>query len=96
MAGPCPRHTPNNTILIPNRIDQKTFQPAKDVNERSQIKKKLGISENDVVLISVGSCTEIKNHSDVIIALAELIKDIQNICYIHIGEGPLQKREKLP
>ena len=35
-----------------------------------------------------------KNHDDVIIALSELIKEIKNICYIHIGDGPLQKKEK--
>jgi len=84
----------NNTILVPNWIEQSYFLPARDENERNQIKIKLGISLNDKVIVSVGSCTEIKNHDDVIIALSELIKEIKNICYIHIGDGPLQKKEK--
>ena len=84
----------NNTILIPNWIDQRNFLPARDENERNQIKINLGISLTDKVIVSVGSCTEIKNHDDVIITLSELIKEIKNICYIHIGDGALQKKEK--
>ena len=84
----------NNTILIPNWIDEKNFLPAGDENERNQIKIKLGISLTDKVIVSVGSCNVMKNHDDIIIALSELIKEIKNIYYIHVGDGPLQKKEK--
>ena len=84
----------NNTILIPNWIDQRNFLPARDENERNQVKINLGISLTDKVIVSVGSCNEVKNHHDIIIALSELIKKIKTIYYIHLGDGPLQKKEK--
>ena len=84
----------NNTILIPNWIDEKNFLPAGDENERNQIKIKLGISLTDKVIVSLGSCNVMKNHHDIIIALSELIKEIKNIYYIHVGDGPLQGKEK--
>ena len=84
----------NNTILIPNWINQRNFLPPKDENERNQMRIKLGISRTDRVIVSVGSCTDVKNHNDIIIALAELIKKTKNIFYIHVGDGPLQKKEK--
>lgn len=84
----------NNTFLIPNWISSNNFLPARHENERNQIKVKLGISLTDKVIISVGSCTYVKNHNDIIIALSELIKKIKNIYYIHLGDGPLQNQEK--
>jgi glycosyltransferase involved in cell wall biosynthesis len=84
----------NSTILIPNWIDPKRIFPAKDVGERAEAKSQMGVLKETMVIVSVGSCTSVKNHADIIIAFANLSKDLENIYYIHVGTGPLEEREK--
>ncbi|MCK4554005.1 glycosyltransferase [Candidatus Parcubacteria bacterium] len=84
----------NNSILIPNWVNEAKFLPAQSRNEVEQIREKLRIPPNDTVVISVGSCTDVKNHDDIITACADLCKKIKNIAYIHVGDGPLIKQEK--
>jgi glycosyltransferase involved in cell wall biosynthesis len=84
----------NNSILIPNWGNEAKFLPAQSRKEVEQIRGKLRISPDDTVVISVGSCTEVKNHGDIITACADLSKKITNISYIHVGGGPLLQHEK--
>ena len=56
-----------------------------DINEK---RKSLGISENDIMLLSVGELSERKNHEAVIRALAGI--DNAEIKYFVAGQGGLQ------
>lgn len=56
-----------------------------DINEK---RKSLGISENEIMLLSVGELSERKNHEAVIRALAEI--DNAEIKYFVAGQGGLQ------
>ncbi len=77
----------NSTILIKNWIDDLNLKPARDISEKLNVRKNWGLSEDQIVIISVGNCSEIKNHSDIIRAIAELAPHDKNIIYLHIGEG---------
>ncbi len=85
----------NKTILIPNWVDQNQFAPVRDEAEYRKLKEELGISSKDIVIVSVGSCTEVKKHDAIITAMAEIFKETKNLIYLHIGEGPLQEHEKI-
>ncbi len=45
------------------------------------------ISPEKIVIISIGNCSEVKNHADIIKALAKLVKQEKSIIYLHVGEG---------
>ncbi|UMB54362.1 glycosyltransferase family 4 protein [Lutibacter sp. A64] len=76
----------NNTTLINNWYGNNRFYPAK-VGEKNLVRKKLGIAEDTLVLISVGGCSHIKRHSDIIRALPQIIEKYPNTVYLHLGEG---------
>jgi glycosyltransferase involved in cell wall biosynthesis len=58
---------------------------------RSQVKAKLGIDENDLVIGTVGRLSEEKGHKYLIEAFAKLIKDYPNARLLIVGEGELRK-----
>lgn len=84
----------NDSILIPNWGNEAQFYPARNRGEVEHIRKSLGVSSRDIVIISVGSCTDVKNHDDIIRACAELYETTKNITYVHVGDGMLLQEEK--
>lgn len=76
----------NNTIQIDNWYDSNRFFPA-EKHEKLILRKKMGISEDTFVIVSVGSCSPIKRHSDILKALAIIIKSLPNCLYLHLGDG---------
>jgi len=83
----------NNTLLIPNWIEPKRFLPARHNDERNKLRAKFSISPSDMVVVSVGSCSEVKNHKAIIVAVAELQRSLKNITYLHVGDGPMLQEE---
>lgn len=74
-------------ILIPGvGIDLDKFQ--KKEPTRQEIRKKLGIPEGKIILMSVGELSKRKNHMVVIEALAQLKE--YDILYVICGDGPLK------
>ncbi|MDI1256584.1 MAG: glycosyltransferase [Flavobacterium sp.] len=74
-------------VLITNGVAiPKSFS----VQEKSALKQQLGIHENDIVIGSVGrmSSDAHKRFSDLIKAVAMLVKKSLNIKLILVGEGP--------
>lgn len=70
------------TVYIPGvGIDTEKFAP--NETKRVKIRKELGISDDKVMLLSVGELNNNKNHSSVIKA----IKGIPNITYVIVGKG---------
>ena len=89
------RYYHNETIKIYNWYGSSRFYPAQP-NEKQAIREKLNIPQDALVLISVGGCSSIKRHTDVIKSLPEILKDYPNTIYLHLGEGvSLQKEIEL-
>jgi len=84
----------NPTIKIYNWIDEKKFYPLSSNDEKKVLRKKLGISEDKFVLISVGTCNDVKRHYIIIDALNKIIKKASNLVYLHLGIGELLNDEK--
>lgn len=56
-----------------------------------EVRKKFGIKENDILLVSIGELTKRKNHKTVIRAMAQL--ENSNVHYIIVGSG--EKKQEL-
>lgn len=67
-------------------LDLKKYDTESD---RQKLRKSLGVSENDFLLMSVGELSKRKNHKAVIKAISEL--NNSHIRYIICGKGPLKK-----
>lgn len=76
----------NNTTKIYNWYGSTRFYPALP-NEKQEIREILNIPQDSLVIISVGGCSPIKRHTDIIKALPEIIKVLPNTIYLHLGEG---------
>lgn len=82
----------NPSTKINNWYNPKRFYGFTD-SERSEAKKELNIPNDVFVIISVGGCAPIKNHHDVLRAIA-LSKGKLNILYLHLGKGKTECEEK--
>jgi glycosyltransferase involved in cell wall biosynthesis len=83
----------NPTLIIKNWIDENYFRPPLDIEEKESMRKKVGIPNDKIIIVSVGNCSEVKNHSDILRAMNELIKWRKDIFYIHAGKGELEDKE---
>lgn len=81
----------NKTVKIYNWYGSD-FSPATE-DEKRAIKLKLNISIEQYVIISIGGCSKIKNHHDIIRCLS-LLPYNMNYLYIHIGTGITEKDER--
>ena len=86
-------HYHNLTTLIYNWYGSNRFFPAKE-EEKEEVRKQLDITPNALVLISVGGCSTIKRHTDIIKALPEIIQKHPDAVYLHLGDGKTLKEEK--
>lgn len=76
----------NKTTKVYNWYGNNRFYPAK-TDEKNVFRKELGIAEDALVLISIGGCSDIKRHTEIIKALPLIIEKKPEILYIHLGEG---------
>lgn len=83
----------NNTKRIYNWYGNKRYFEA-SIEEKNSTKSKLGIPYVDLVIISVGGCSDIKRHSDIIKALPLVLKKNPNSIYLHLGKGDIESEEK--
>jgi len=83
----------NKTVKIYNWYNNKNFYPASSA-EKEFVRNQLNIPHDAFVVISVGGCSKIKRHEDVILAVSEVKKIIPNILYLHLGEGNTTIEEK--
>ncbi len=84
----------NNTIVLANAIDDKKFAPV-DLKTKMILREQLNLSEEKFYFILVGSCLSVKRHDIVLRALAKLVSEynLKNVELIHLGNGPLLKKE---
>jgi len=82
----------NKTTKIYNWYGSNRFYPAIP-GEKKAIREDLNISQDTLVLISIGGCSLIKNHSEIIKALSIILKKKPNCLYLHLGKGELESEE---
>jgi len=82
----------NPSIKINNWFDKERFYPAKEYTEKQVLRKQLNIAGDKFVIVSTGSCSHVKNHHDIIKALA-LVKNEVNCLYLHLGQGGTEQEE---
>lgn len=81
------------TTLVYNWYGNKRFYPA-TAEEKKQARGELNISQDSLVIISVGGCSSIKRHHDVIKAMSEIIGKYPDVVYLHLGQGNTLEEEK--
>lgn len=80
------------TRYVPNWYEDTRFTPA-TVAERRQARADFGIPPDRTVIITVGNCSEIKNHESLLHALAMLPLENRPI-YLHVGNENVAKSER--
>lgn len=80
-----------NFYLVPNGIDISKFLFTEE--KRDEIRKTLGISEEEVVYGNVGRLAEAKNQAFLIDVFSEISKEKKNSRLIIVGDGP--EKEKI-
>ena len=83
----------NKTKKIYNWYSHNRFYPAIE-NEKKKFRLELNIPQDNLVLISIGSCNPIKSHSDIIKAIPIVFNYFQKLTYLHIGNGKSEIQEK--
>jgi glycosyltransferase involved in cell wall biosynthesis len=83
----------NPSTVVNNWVDAGVFTPL-EAEKRSEIRRGLGLPQDAVLLISVGSCTELKRHALIIDAVERLHGEGLSIGYVHVGSGSLEKAER--
>ena len=79
-------------IVVPNGVDVGKFNIEISSDERSKIRKELGLGERDTALITTSRLVIKNGVGDVIQALANLP---ENIKFVIIGEGYLEEKLRL-
>lgn len=83
----------NDTIKVYNWYGSNRFFPAPE-QEKAKMRKELNIPQHCPVIISVGGCSPVKRHTDIIKAMPELLKTFPELIYLHLGEGISSAEEK--
>lgn len=82
----------NKSFKIFNWYSKKRFYPG-SIDEKKLFRKELNINDSTLVLISIGGCSEIKQHSEILKGLPELIAMYKDVLYLHLGTGNCEKKE---
>jgi glycosyltransferase involved in cell wall biosynthesis len=86
----------NNCILVRNWTDIETFHPPSK-EERHRARELYGLQTNDFVLVSIGSCSTVKNHLATFTAVESLnnLLDGRKVILLHVGKGPMLEEEQM-
>jgi glycosyltransferase involved in cell wall biosynthesis len=86
-------HYHNKTWKIYNWYGYTRFFPAMN-GEKKRNREELGIPTDALVIISIGGCSFIKRHEDIIKALPLIAKQYPSVQYLHLGKGETEEAEK--
>ncbi|WP_111948380.1 glycosyltransferase family 4 protein [Escherichia coli] len=75
----------NKSLVIANGFDLTKLSP--DKFSRSDLRKEIGLAENDVVVCSVGRYSPVKDHSTFISAALQLAEEFSNVRFLLVGRG---------
>lgn len=84
----------NKTTKIDNWYGGDRYYPTTDKFEKSKLRKEMNLNEDAFIVISVGGCSHVKRHCEIIHAISLLIEKIPNIIYLHLGTGEDEVAEK--
>jgi len=82
-----------NLVFAPCAVDNAFFQAAENRTDRLQSRRRLGLSENDLVMLFVGRLVGIKRPLDLIQACQGLKPDL-NPVLLMVGDGPMLEELK--
>jgi glycosyltransferase involved in cell wall biosynthesis len=84
-------HLPETrVVLIPNGVDAAEFQTEHLSPARGQVRRELGRSEQELLLISVGSLSGEKGHRLLLTAIGDLTRTRRDVHLLVVGDGPLR------
>lgn len=83
----------NKTKKIYNWYSNKRFFPA-DESEKAKVRAQLAIPTDALVIISIGGCSGIKRHADIIKSIPNLVGRGINCIYLHLGDGETKCEEQ--
>ena len=83
----------NASVKVNNWYDSTRFYPKAGHNEPEELRRKLCLPEGSFIIISTGSCSTIKNHFEIIDALA-LLRTKGAFFYVHLGSGSCETAER--
>lgn len=81
-------------VRVLNAADTNKFVPIVDAEMRNRIRGELGIGPESIVAVSVGSCTDVKQHDHALQVVSLLRERFPGLCYLHVGDGPNCEAEK--
>lgn len=84
------RRTSKDVKIIPNGVDYKNF--IYNPQKRIEIRKKLGISNNEILILHVGRFHKQKNHFFIIKVFNEISKLSKNTSLVMVGDGKLKAK----
>lgn len=76
---------PVKVEVIENGVNTEKFKPADDTC--AAVRSSLGISDDSIVIGTVGRLVPVKDHATLIRSVNELVNDGSNICLILVGDG---------
>jgi 1,2-diacylglycerol 3-alpha-glucosyltransferase len=76
---------------IPNGVNTELFKPS---NNKKMLRKKFGIPENDLVILSIGRLTEAKQPFKLIEVFSKIEKEMKDVTLVIAGKGELLERTK--
>lgn len=82
----------NKTNKVLNWYGNNRYSPA-IADEKNKVRLELGIDTDRFVVISIGGCSPIKRHSEIIKALPIILKSKPNCIYLHLGCGSSEAEE---
>jgi 1,2-diacylglycerol 3-alpha-glucosyltransferase len=74
--------------VIPTGINLDKFKTRMEENEKAQLKRALGIGEEDRIILSVGRLGAEKNIDEILLNLPMLIEKHKNLVMLIVGDGP--------
>lgn len=83
-----------NICVVPSGIDLEQHKNVLSLEERSEMRKKLGISDRDKVLINLGRLGDEKNLEELVYYFEDVVKQNQDTCFLLVGDGPARKKLK--
>ena len=86
------RHFRNSTERIFNSYDEERFSPV-DVDGRRNAREKLGLRHEDYVIVSIGNCSTVKNHTAILDALTRIDGTVP-YHYVHVGIEDAEHSER--
>jgi glycosyltransferase involved in cell wall biosynthesis len=81
----------NPTNIIPDWYDSRSFVPPSN-SEIEEARGELGVPDDVFVIVSVGNCSEQKNHSAILRAIDQI--EEEHLFYLHAGEEQHDRYER--